>query len=318
MNPRPEPDYRAPVRVMEPVSHPEAFDDPGFLGQVKWDGVRIVAFVAGAVRLQNRRLFDRTAQYPELSPLAAATRGHRAILDGEVVVLQQGKPSFPGVLRRDLAKDARAAGQLARVLPVGYNVFDLLALDAEDLRQSPLEDLLQRLGDLLEPGEAWQVVESFPGHGRELFAAVQRMGLEGVVLKERRSPYTAGKRTRAWLKVKSFRVESFVLGGVAYRGSQPASLLLGRYRNDRLWYVGRVGSGLAGSTLQNLEQVARELGTRDCPFANRGALPGRGVLYLRPALTGLVRYLEWTENLQLRAPSWQGFSRAAPEECRLE
>lgn len=185
-----------PVAPMEPVRRAEPFDDQNTLFQVKWDGVRALAYAypGGGVRLFNRRLRERTAQYPEL---CAALSGLPAgtVLDGEIIAPDaDGKPDFPRVLRRDLVASPAKIKRAADAVPVRYMAFDLLWLDGQTLCPLPLTERFAALDALTLDSALVHRVESVPQAGRALFAAVQAEGLEGVVAKKN------GQHVRHWQK----------------------------------------------------------------------------------------------------------------------
>lgn len=327
--PRPGPGAGAPAWAAPP-GHP--LTDPACAFQLKWDGVRMLAFLdGGRVRLQNRRLRDRTAVYPELAALPSLVSARQAILDGEVIVLHEGRPSFPRVLQRDLA-GAAAAPRLRSALPAGFAAFDLLYLDGEDLTGRPWwarQELLARRAAGESP--LLHLTRNYED-GLSLWGAVVEQGLEGVVAKVRASPYVPGRRTRHWLKVKVRRRVECVLGGYTLMGGGPlpGALLVGLYRDDpgppagrpgapagRLTCVGRVGSGLDEATRAALARRLPALARPDPPFQPPPRLPGLVCRWLDPLLTVLVDYAEWTEDLKLRAPSLAGFGRSEPRECRM-
>ena len=137
------------IKPMEPRPAEAPFDDPEYVYQIKWDGIRILAFLEkGRVRLQNRKGRDRTAQFPELQHLAELIRSEEALLDGEVVVMEGGKPSFPRVIQRDFCKNERSILPLSRKLPCTYCLFDLLFLDGKDLTGEPLVERQQLLSEV--------------------------------------------------------------------------------------------------------------------------------------------------------------------------
>lgn len=310
-------DLSSTIVPMEPRPAAEPFDDPAYVYQVKWDGVRMLAFVGPqGVRLQNRRLRDRTRHYPELTALARLCRGP-AILDGEVIVLHGGKPSFPRVLRRDLAGPDQAARLMDR-LPITYMVFDLLLAGDADLSGAPLAARQERLREWLRPADGIELVEDFSA-GRALFAAVKEQGLEGIVAKRRASPYVEGKKTSYWLKIKYRRRIHCAVGGCTYKEGHFSALLLGLYHPDgRLVYVGRAGSGLTGEQARQLDRYFRANATAGAPFASPPRLYGVEVVWCRPELVCVVEYQEWTEELGLRAPVVVGFSDRPAAECVLE
>jgi len=328
------------VAPMEPRPRPEPFADRHHLFQLKWDGVRMLAFVAlrlletsGTrhvpwVRLQNRRLRDRTGTYPDLTgSLERLAGAGPLLLDGEVCVLaDDGRPSFPAVLRRDRLVDPQRARVAARELPAVYFMFDLLYCDGESLLDRPLEERLQRLEGLRREPD-------FPGNlvltqsyddGQELFRRACALGLEGVVAKERGSPYVFGRRHGFWHKVKCRRRRACVVGGVTLSRGRTASLLVGAYgdgdadgNGEGLHYLGRVGSGLTGGQLRLLDEFSRRARRPSAPFVDPPRLSPGAVRWVEPALTVWVDYAEWTPELRLRAPSVAGFSDLPPARCLM-
>jgi len=301
-------DMPATVQPMEPVLAAKPFDRQDYLYQVKWDGVRMVAFVAnGVVRLQNRHYRDRTQQYPELTALAGLLGERSAILDGEIVAFREGKPHFPAVLQRE---QRRIAGEI----PICYFVFDLLWLDGWDWRPKPLEDRQEQLTALFEGTALVQQVESHPS-GQALFAAVGRLGWEGIVAKKRHSPYLGGK-SRHWLKIKHWQERCFVIGGYLTSDGRLRSLLLGLYEWDgRLRYVGKAGSGLRVSETVALLACLEPIGQPATPFQT-GTWPRNGH-WVEPVLTVTVQFQEWTDSLTLRSPVVKGPGQVLASECRL-
>lgn len=299
-----------------PRDHPLHSRDHAF--QVKWDGVRMLAFVGGGVvRLQNRRLRDRTSVYPEFAGLARLF-AREAILDGEVVVLHEGRPSFPRVLQRELAGRTARVSRLAASMPAVFACFDLLYLDGEDLSPRPWWFRQELLFGRAVEDDLFHLTRSFED-GAALFEAVSERGLEGVVAKGRSSPYVPGRRSRHWLKIKVRRRVHCAVGGYTLSGCGVGALLVGLYpaAGGGLVYIGRVGSGLdealRGSLARELPRLARETP----PFTNPPALRGHDVRWVDPHLTVEVAFSEWTEDLKLRAPSLTGFSRVEPEACRF-
>lgn len=302
-----------PPMLLERAESPPA--DAGWLYQVKWDGVRNLTLVEGGrVRHWSRRLRERTALFPEFDGLAAALSGRRAVLDGEIVVLRDGRPSFAAVLERDLAAGPGAG---ARRLPATLMLFDLLEWDGRELYDVPLAERLALLEQVVPPAEAWQVVASFPGtDGPALFASAVAQGLEGVVAKRRSSRYVPGIRSRDWLKVKQRREMLAVVAGYTCPAGRPGGLLLGAYRDGQLRYIGRVGSGLSAADLAVIRQ---HLPPARCPFPavprlrdRFGGDPGT-VVWVEPRLTVRVSFTEWTEEGRLRDPVVTGFSTEPPE-----
>jgi len=180
------------------------FNSAQHLFEIKWDGIRCLAFIEGRrVRLQSRQLTEITFQFPELASLGQLSSG--TMLDGELVVLHEGKPSLRHIQQRVLLQNRQRIQHLSHRTPVTYMVFDLLYLKGKPLMASPLSLRREALQNLMEwshlPGIL--VSETIHQHGCQLFAQVLRLGLEGIMAKRLDGPYLPGKRSRYWFKIKA-------------------------------------------------------------------------------------------------------------------
>ncbi|HBY58636.1 MAG TPA: DNA ligase D [Solibacterales bacterium] len=291
-----------------------------WLFEVKWDGVRALAFVAdGAATFYSRRgnVIDR--QYPELSVLPHYLAARTAIVDGEIAVVdEKGRSSFQLIQPRISVTDANAIAHLARTTPANFYIFDLLYLDGADLRSQPLTERKRRLEGILKPHPRLHYSPHFAAQGDEMLAAARELGLEGVMAKRGGSRYES-RRSRSWVKVKAFERQEFVIAGFQ-KGEREyfGSLLLGVYRGGLLHYVGSVGTGFDRKTVKSLYERMAPLITAECPFAARPDVP-REVEFLRPALVAEIKFLEWTGDQRLRAPVYIGLrADVAPEEVTPE
>ena len=201
----------------------------------------------GRLRIQSRNLQDITAQFPELAQLPKLVKADQTVIDGELVCFdREGRPSFSGM--RQLVK-RQAHGRAVRRPPVHFVAFDLLFLRGLPVIDQPLGQRKELLHEVLEPSELAQESEFIETDGTAFFQATCDLGLEGIMAKDKSSPYSPGKRGSAWLKVKRVRESEFVIGGYAFGGrmKEPFSaLLLGLYDDDQqLAFAGHVGTGLA-------------------------------------------------------------------------
>ena len=206
-------------------------------------------------------------------------------------------------------------------VPVLYYAFDLLHLDGVDLRGATLDDRLETLARVLLPTPEVRLLEAFDADGVTAFEVAQQHGLEGIVAKRRDSVYESGRRSRAWVKVKSRTSDEFVVGGYAAgeggRAHTFGSLLVGQFEADgRLRYATHVGSGFTDRTLAELRTRLDALRTDEAPFSETPPKDGHGTpTWVRPELVVEVEYVQRTRDGRLRAPVFRRLrdDRAAAE-----
>jgi bifunctional non-homologous end joining protein LigD len=309
-----------------PTEHP--FDSPEWLFEIKWDGYRAVAFIHnGKAQLVSRNQNDLTGQYPELVTLPKFVNAKNAVLDGEVVALdEEGRPSFSLMQQRTgfRARGHRTAPKAG--INIVYQAFDLLYADGYDLRRVKLEDRKQALSSLLNAGELVRFSDHYPVSGKALFEIARERGLEGIVAKRRNSCYEE-RRSSEWLKIKITRRIECVIGGYTDpEGSRPyfGSILLGLYnKQGQLIHIGQAGSGFDTRTLTEVWARLKKIETNQNPFHGR-VDSGRKNHWTKPVLVAEIKYTEWTHEtsdggLKLRAPVYLGLrADKAPEECTFE
>jgi bifunctional non-homologous end joining protein LigD len=302
----------------------DPFDDPNWLFEIKWDGYRVVSFIEnGKVRMVSRNHNDLGPRYPELRELPKLVNSKTAILDGEVVVLdEQGRPSFSLMQQRT---GIRAHGRQAAArpdLPIIYYVFDLIYLDGYDLRRVALDDRKRTLRQILPPGNLVRFSDHHAGQGTALFQVAKQKGLEGIVAKKCNSCYEE-RRSREWLKIKITQTADCVIGGYTRpEGARQyfGSLVLGLYNNKKqLIHVGHAGTGFNHATLKQIFEVLKEIETKKSPFT--GPVDAKNVHWVKPERVAEVKFSEWTHEtseggLKLRAPVFLGLrDDKNPEDC---
>jgi bifunctional non-homologous end joining protein LigD len=305
----------------------EPFDDPNWLFEIKWDGYRVISFIEnGKVRMVSRNQNDLGPRYPELRELPKVVNAKTAILDGEVVVLdEQGRPSFSLMQQRT---GIRAHGRQAAArpdLPILYYVFDLIYLDGYDLRRVGLDDRKRALREILPSGELVRYSDHQAGQGVALFQAAKQKGLEGILAKKCNSCYEE-RRSREWLKIKITQTVDCVIGG--YTDPEGArqyfgSLALGLYNDKKqLIHVGNAGTGFNQAMLKQIWEVLKEIETKKSPFT--GPVDAKNVHWVKPERVSEVKFSEWTHEtseggLKLRAPVFLGLREDKdPEDCTFK
>ncbi len=317
-----------PLRPMlaVPGELPASGEDGAWAYEMKWDGVRALAHVVGGrVRLTSRNDLDVTLGYPEVAAAPPGLRGVDAVLDGELVTLDElGRPSFGRLQERMHVRDPTAVGRLADRVPVVYLVFDLLRIEGEDLLRTPYAGRRARLAGLDIDAASWRVPPSFRGPGADVLAASAENGLEGVVAKRSASLYLPGRRSPDWRKVKHLRMQAVVIAGWrpgrGRRAGRPGSFVLGVHGPSGLRHAGGVGTGFTERMLDDLAARLAPLARASSPFAHelpRGET--RDVHWVEPRLVGEVVFAEWTADGRLRHPSWRGLRPdTAPGDVRRE
>jgi len=303
-------------------------DDSGWAVEVKWDGVRAIAYCRpGRVKLQTRNLNDVSAQYPEVRRLARRLGSVDAVLDGELVVFDEaGRPSFELLQQRIHQTDASVVRRRMKSHPVVYVVFDLLYFDGYDLTGLPYERRRELLDQLELEGESWQTPGYSTGHAEELLAASREQGLEGMVLKRLDSAYSPGKRTGEWLKVKNTLRQELVIGGwtpgEGRRKQHLGALLVGYYEGEGdervLRYGGKVGTGFKAADLTELNKRLAPLERKTSPF-EAGPKPPKNALFADPRLVAEFEFRELTGEGMVRHGAYKGLREDKPvAEVELE
>ncbi len=280
-----------------------------WLHEVKWDGMRVLAEVRdGRLTLWSRNENDVTVSFPELLDVGVLA-AHDVLLDGEVVAMADGVPTFGALADRMHVGNAARARRLAATNPVTLIVFDVLRLDGRDLTGEPLEVRRAEL-DALGIGSAHWLVPPAYDDGRMLLVATKQQGLEGIVSKRRSSTYQVGRRSKDWLKFPHRPTLSYVVGGWRREtgsDSRLGALLVGAPTPQGLSYRGRVGSGIVGRTASRLLEVLEPLHAERSPFCDEvPRVDAVGTVWVRPEVVVEVAALGVTDGGRLRQPSYQG------------
>jgi bifunctional non-homologous end joining protein LigD len=326
MDPPADPTYEPfPERIRPMMARsgklPPREEQFGF--EVKWDGIRAVAFCDhGHIDLQGRNFSDFTPRYPEVRELARSFGSRRVVLDGEIVAFDdEGRPSFERLqARMHLASDS-AVRRRMRDIPATYVIFDLLYLDGHSTMALSYEERRSLLERLELEGPAWRTPSYHRGEGSALLAATKQHGIEGVVAKKLDCPYQPGARASHWIKVKNVHTQDVVIGGwtpgEGGRATSLGSLAVGVMEGAKLVYCGKVGTGFTEQSLALVKRELEPLRTDTSPF--NGRQPPKGTIFVEPQLVAHVEFREWTKSGTLRAPSFKGLRPdISPQECVRE
>jgi len=312
---------------MPEVIHPmlatlvdDPFSDPEWIFETKWDGFRSVCFVEDSkARFVSRNQLEMTAQYPELADVGKQVDAKQAILDGEIVALDQdGMPRFqllqPRVGRKSGLEALRGKGQIV------YYVFDLLYVDGYNLMSCAVVERKAALERILRPASFVKLSEHIEDDGETFFKQIEKFHLEGMIAKRVASSYVP-KRSSDWLKVKTIQRSEVVVGGYTEpRGSRSyfGALVVGLYKDRELHYVAHVGGGFNHHTLAELYKLMQPLKTKQSPFVD-APKTNEPVQWLKPKLVAEVKFSEWTADARLRHPVFIGLREdKKPEDCRFE
>jgi len=301
----------------------EPFDEPGWLYEVKWDGYRAIALIKkGEPQLSSRNAKSFNDKfYPIYEELKTWKKD--AVIDGEIVSInEKGMANFSSLQNWR----SEADGTLM------YYVFDILWYDGKDTTQLPLTERKEILKNILPESSLIKLSESFETSGPEFFKLAQEMSLEGIMAKKADSIYVEGTRTKDWLKIKTEQRQEVVIGGFTKNeGSSKkfSSLLVGVFKNKKLIFTGKIGTGFTEKLQKELMEKFEPLIIPHSPFVNepdvnqpsrfRPNPPKALAVWLKPELICEVSYRELTNDGVMRHPSFRGLREdKKPEEVVLE
>ena len=308
----------AKPHFIEPMK-PRLLDDPpssdDWIYELKFDGIRAIAVKDDRkVNLISRNGNELRARFPEIVEAIKNLVVSDCVIDGEVVALdEEGRSSFQ--LLQALEMEGRKS-------PVRFYVFDLLQLDGKSLIKLPLKQRKTLLAEICEnAGDPIRFSSEIGSDATRLLAEIKRRGLEGIVGKQRNSAYEPGRRSGAWIKLKCVNEQEFVIGGYTPPGGSRkyfGALLVGYYKDRRLYFAGKVGTGFNSKSLAELHKRFQKEARGDCPFADlpskqggqwiQGITPGmmRKCHWTNPVFVAQIKFAEWTRDAKLRQPVFLG------------
>ncbi len=312
------PDILPPIKPMLAVAA-GPFNHPDYVFEIKWDGYRCLAYLeAGNTALMSRNLTDITPQFPDLADLHRRVRNYPAVLDGEIIVLQDGRPSFAALQSRAKLTDKQRVSLAAQSLPAVYMAFDIIYSRGIPLMELPLYERLQELNAVVGPDRQVVVSDGVRGEGKAFFRACVEKGLEGMMAKRLDGRYLPGTRSALWKKIRATREADLVVCGYleGKGGRRLGSLVLGAWNGKEYVYQGLVGTGFDRVTEDDLLFKLAAVGTDRKTLAAK-ELVGRTVHWAEPVLVCRVEFLTLTGQGLLRHPVYRGLrDDKSPRECR--
>lgn len=282
---------------------PGPFDDPDKLFEVKWNGIRAIAVIRdGQVRITTRGNKDITEAFRDVADsLLDSADGDGLVLDGELIAVDdEGVPSLHRVMER-WHQDKLSLN----TVQVTFEVFDILYRDGKPLLREPLYKRKHHLNACLRQNALVHICHYEEGQGITMFDAARSLGLEGIVAKDRNSPYQPGKRSKHWLKIKHSRTANLVVGGYTFGGGAReelfGSLLLGAYQGNKLRFLGRVGGGFTKQDCEIAYSAISQLHMDASPFAEAPTVD-KLLFWCDPVIVVQVNYGEFTQQRHLRFP----------------
>lgn len=282
-----------------------------WLFEIKYDGYRIIAFKdKRSVKLFTRNGFDYSSKFPKIiESLKNISKDIPFVLDGEIVSFDENGRSDFGLLQSSIKK---GKGNFV------YVVFDLLALNGKDLREEQLFKRKEYLENLLVKCPQNIMYSShIVSKGKEMFNMAKKLNLEGIISKKIDSTYQ-GKRSEDWLKIKCYKRQEFVIGGytTTEKNKTLSAILVGYYKNKKLIFAGKVGTGFSEELKKTLATKFKKLTIKESPFSDKLSIKAN---WLQPTLVAEIQYAEFTKENVLRQPSFIGLREDKnPKDVKLE
>lgn len=291
-----------------------SFDDPVWIYEIKWDGIRALAYVGDTLSVKSRNDKELLNNFPELNELSTLTSN--VVLDGEIIVFKEGHPDFQEVARRNQLSNPLEINEARIKNPATYIVFDILEKQEASLIDEPLEKRLKILNNSVKQGKYVVISNPIREHGIQYYEIAVKRDLEGIIAKKLSSTYQPGTRSYDWLKIKRVKsCDCVIFGYTIGEGAREdtfGALLLGLYDEGKPVYVGRVGTGLTDSDLKELKKSLDKLKIEEKWF-DEPDIPIKSI-WVKPELVIEVGYQEVTKDNRLRAPRLLGFRNDKPPE----
>ncbi len=281
----------------------EPYDDEESIFELKLDGIRCIAYIdTTSVILRNKRNKDVTSLYPELQCLKHNVK-KSCILDGELIVLKNGKPDFFSIQKRSLMTDSFKIKLMARTHLVQFVVFDILYFDGKDVTHLPLLKRKAVLSKNVMEKDGLSISRFIEKQGIDFFNLAKANALEGIVGKKKNSFYVLGKRTKDWKKIKVMMDEDLIICG--YKENEEGEvkdLVLGYYdRKQNLKCRGSISLGISKEDKAIIKDFAKHHRVSS-PWFNEF----KDIIWLELELVGIAHYMQKTETGHMRQAVFYG------------
>ena len=290
----------------------EAFDSEDYIFELKLDGERCLAYLdQNGTDLRNKRNVKMLGKVPELAEIHKQAKV-RCILDGELIVIKDGKPDFFEIQRRSVTSNEFKIRLQSNKYPASFTAYDILYYDDHRVISLPLMERKKLLEDAVTENDRLAISRFIENQGMDFYKLTEQRDLEGIVAKRKDSTYIFDKRTKDWIKIKNLQDDDFVVCGYIAKKSNAASVILGQYDGDDLIYKGHVSLGVSDSdfrTISNTKEMTR-------PYFNEMPPGDEGTVWIEPRHVCTVKYMMKTASGSMRQPVFKGLrSDKEPREC---
>ncbi len=282
----------------------QPFNDKDYIYELKFDGSRCIAYLdKNETILKNKRQKILNDTFPELSKLHQASN-KRCIIDGEIVCMKDGKPDFYTLQARSLLVDPVKIHYQSLKNPATFVAYDILYVGNEDVTSYPLLKRKAMLTNAINENKNITISRFIEEKGIEFFELAKKEGLEGIVAKEKHSPYYIGKRSKVWQKIKVMQEEDVLICGymVDEEGKLKDLLLCKRNENNKFEYYGKIYMGIS----KHDEQYVLDFASKNKTKALFKEVDASNITWIKPKLVGVIKYMMKTKSGGLRQPVFKG------------
>ncbi|HAQ40805.1 MAG TPA: hypothetical protein DCM73_08230 [Clostridiales bacterium] len=296
-------DNRGVKPMLIGVSKSEAFDSDDYIFEVKFDGIRALAYLdKDNADIRNKRNKKVDIIYPELGKINLQAK-ERCIIDGEVVILVNGNPDFEKIQRRSLMTNAFRIQLAAKQYPVSFVAYDIVYYRNKEINHLPLMERKKILEDVLIPNDSIAISKYISGIGKPLFDLTVENNLEGIVAKLKDSKYIYGKETNSWIKIKNLQDAEFYICGYDKTDTPKTSLTLGEFVDGRYNFIGHVDLYKSNNAYKIVS--ATQAVNKNKYYINFPDFNDRDTIWIVPDKMCTVKFMNRTKNGGFRQPGFK-------------